>query len=230
MKRVFSIIAFLFLTGCQTNGTKPQTGEISTKHATTYVQCLEKDVASEVSSEKFVKEIIAEMNVVAKSELDMEVVEQGIQESLKKGFDLNRKSLESAAKNFNNSAIAKKYDYKLSGIDGCEKEWRTAYLQLSTDQSVEIPPEFNERFESVKNQNEYIAVMVDFIEYRMRQDGTYDKNGEEVVAVLAELLPVFISEFGQPVMNFAMSVGSIMQTSNNAKIKRMRMELESKLR
>lgn len=234
MKRLIPIATLLFLVGCQTNGTKPQNDDVSVKHAATYVQCLENDIASMTSAKNFSRDLIADtaaqMNIIAKSEIDMEVVDEGLQETLKQGFKLNRKSLEKAADSFNNSTFAKKYDFILSGVDGCEKEWRTTYLQLSTDQTVEIPPDFIERFETVKNQDEYIAVMVDFIEHRMKQDGVYDEKGEKAVAALAELLPVFWAEFSQPMMNFGMSVGSIIQTSNNPKIKRMRKELESMLK
>ena len=233
MKRLISIATLLFLSGCQTNGIKPQNNDVSVKHASTYVQCLENDLASMVSAKNFSADLVAdtaaEMNIIAKSEIDMDVVEEGLQETLKQGFKLNRKSLEKATNNFNNSAVAKKYDFILSGVDGCEKEWRTAYLQLSTDQSVEIPPKFSDRFEAVKNQDEYMEVMVDFIEYRMKQDGKFNENGEKVLAAFTEVLPVYMSEFTQPLMNFVMSVMSIIQTSNNSKIKRMRQELGSML-
>ena len=230
MKRLIPIATLLFLAGCQTNSTKPQNNDVSVKHAATYVQCLESDMASAASAEEFIAGITAEMNIIAKSNLDLEIVEQGVLQALKQGFSASRRSLENATNNLNNSAVARKHDFTLSGIGGCESEWRAEYLRLSTDSSVEIPPEIASRLQAVKNQDEYIAVIVDFIEYRMKQDGTYDENGEKTVAVLTELLPVFMSEFSQPIMNFAMSVGNIMQTSDNAKIKRMRTELESKLK
>lgn len=225
MKIISYCVAALFLTGCQAGGLKPQAGGVSEEHAETYVQCLEVEMTSKQEIKKLATELTSNFVPSNLVELDMKVFEQGLLEVVRESFTKNRKSLKSAVHEVNKSDAAIKHKFVLSGINGCDTEWRAAYLRLSTDQSVKMPAQFRERAKTITTQEEYVVFMVDLIEYSMSQSDVDNADIEMATAAFKDILPVYISELGGALRAFGQTTLRTFQFSDNRKIRAMRMQL-----